>query len=411
MKKILFSILLITLTTILSSCQDNKEMFSVSYFNYMYTYIGIDMYVSEDDYVSYEEEIRHVFETYHQLTTSYDPLPIESQFKNNVYSINEQKNQRLEIDKELYDILVRAKAYHELTGGYFDVTLGTPVKLWKTLIENKPEMLSNGVNIFIHTYLNDEVKKSGVVIESTDDTINVQFENSIETYRIDELEYELEVSEAQFLNIQNQIEALNVESPEMILEKENDTYYVTFNASSQMIDLGAFSKGYATNIVKEYLINKGVEYFSISAGSSSIAVGKNINRPEQNNVFIVSLTDPMYTSSVFNSYYGLIHLKDTSVATSGNFEQYTLFEGIRYHHIISPKTYYPVNTFYALTIVGEDAGLLDALSTALYAMDITTFETFMNEYQNQLNIQVIAFVQDGTILKFTDDLYFEGTRR
>ncbi|MGB0175249.1 MAG: FAD:protein FMN transferase, partial [Acholeplasmataceae bacterium] len=95
---------------------------------------------------------------------------------------------------------------------------------------------------------------------------------------------------------------------------------------------------------------------------------------------------------------------------SGNFEQYTLYEGIRYHHIISPFTYYPVNEYYALTITGNDAGLLDALSTALYVMDIETLTTFMENHQETLGIQLIAYVQDGSILRFTEDLYFEDKR-
>lgn len=410
MKKIVFIITILGFVISLNSCQNDKEMYTISYFDYMYTYIGINLYVTEEEYSIYEQEINTIFETYHQLTTSYDALPENSTFLNNIFSINAQKNQKLPIDKALYEMLLQAINYEELTEGYFDITLGTPVKIWKALIENSPEDLFEGANIFIHSYREEEIKQSGVVEGFDENSISVQLEKDKIIYQRDDLEYELEVSDVQLLNTQQEVDSLNQDKASLVLEEIGQQYFVTFNAKDQALDLGAFSKGYATNIVKDYLIEKQVEYFSISAGSSSISVGKNINRPEQDEIFIVSLTDPMFSTSVFNKYYGLIHIKDTSVATSGNFEQYTLYEGIRYHHIISPFTYYPVNEYYALTITGNDAGLLDALSTALYVMDIETLTTFMENHQETLGIQLIAYVQDGSILRFTEDLYFEDKR-
>jgi len=382
-------------------------MFTISYFDYMYTYIGINLYVTEEQYDEYEKEIRTIFETYHQLTTSYDPLPETSPFLNNIYSINENKYQRLEINEALYDVLVLAKEFQTLTDDYFNIMLGTPVKIWKSLISNTPEDIAVADNIYIHQYAEEPVNQSGVVVELDNESLTVSLNNNEITYELSELVYELEVSDEQFQNTQRQIEALTKEEPSMLLESENGQYFITFEAEDQTIDLGAFSKGYAVNLVKNYLVDKGVEYFSINAGSSSISVGKNYNRPDQDEIFIVSLTDPRYSQGIFSKYYGVIHLKDTSIATSGNFEQYTLYEGVRYHHIISPQDYYPVNEYYALTIVGGDAGLLDALSTALFVMDIDSLEKFMNQYQESLGIQVVAYLQDGSIRKFTNDLYFE----
>jgi thiamine biosynthesis lipoprotein len=406
-RKITLLILILITSLGMSACQENKEMYSISYFDYMYTFIGINVYIYESEFDEIKEDIQNIYETYHNLTTSYDPLPENSEFLNNVYSINQNKGQRLEIDKALYDVLNQAKSYETLTNHYFDMTLGTPVKLWKALIEKTPEELQIGTRIYIHSYSDLVVEQTGVVLEIDDDQVTVDFGDVVESYLKDELLYEREVSTEDFNSTKALVDALDKDLATITLEEEGDNYFVTFQATSETIDLGAFTKGYATNLVKEYLIERGVEYFSISAGTSSISVGKNINRPDQNEVFVVSLTDPVFTGSFFNQYYGTINIKDTSIATSGNFEQYTLYEGQRYHHIISPMSYYPVNEYYALTIVGEDAGLLDALSTALYVMDFETLEAFMNEHQATLNIQVIAYLQDGTIYTFGDALNFE----
>lgn len=410
MKKMMLILMFILTVLTLSSCQNEKEMFSISYFDYMYTYIGIDMYVTEGEFTAYEKDINDIFEMYHDLTTSYDPLPESSPLKHNVYDVNQQKNTKLEIDQELYEVLSLAIDYQTLTEGYFDMTLGTPVRLWKSLIENTPDTLSVGGHIFIHSYSNEPVMASGVIESLNDDEIQVLIHGDIITYTLDDLTYEFEVSDTSYQKTLSQVESLSQAQANVLLETKDGLYYVTFEAEDETIDLGAFTKGYATNLVKTYLIEKGVTYFSITAGSSSISVGKNINRPNENEVFIVSLTDPMYSSQPFRSYYGLIHIKDTSVATSGNFEQYTLYKGERYHHIISPFTYMPVNEYYALTITGPDAGLLDVLSTALFVMDNDTLEAFLNEHQERLGIEVIAYAYDGMVYEYTTNLYFEDKR-
>ena len=41
---------------------------------------------------------------------------------------------------------------------------------------------------------------------------------------------------------------------------------------------------------------------------------------------------------------------------------------------------------------------------------ILTLTTFMENHQETLGIQLIAYVQDGSILRFTEDLYFEDKR-
>ena len=58
------------------------------------------------------------------------------------------------------------------------------------------------------------------------------------------------------------------------------------------------------------------------------------------------------------------------MATSGSYQRFVTVDGIRYHHIIDPKTRYPNNTFCSVSVRTADAGWADALSTALFNLTL-----------------------------------------
>ncbi|OYT72454.1 MAG: thiamine biosynthesis protein ApbE [Armatimonadetes bacterium CP1_7O] len=59
-------------------------------------------------------------------------------------------------------------------------------------------------------------------------------------------------------------------------------------------------------------------------------------------------------------------LRDAAVGVSGDAEQYFEVEGVRYGHIIDPRTGYPAPSRPPVAVIGDDPVLCDALSTAIY---------------------------------------------
>ncbi|MGS0524750.1 FAD:protein FMN transferase [Zobellia nedashkovskayae] len=56
------------------------------------------------------------------------------------------------------------------------------------------------------------------------------------------------------------------------------------------------------------------------------------------------------------------------MATSGNSEKYVTFDGVKYSHIINPRTGYPSTGINSVSVFAKSAELCDALATAVYIM-------------------------------------------
>ena len=67
-------------------------------------------------------------------------------------------------------------------------------------------------------------------------------------------------------------------------------------------------------------------------------------------------------------YAAEVHVSDTSIVTSGDYERYYTVDGVNYHHIIDKDTLMPSAYFRSVTIIVKDSGFADALSTALFSM-------------------------------------------
>ncbi|PKK88699.1 MAG: hypothetical protein CVV62_01805, partial [Tenericutes bacterium HGW-Tenericutes-7] len=135
MKKITYVILLIISILALSACESKAEVYSINFFDYMDTFINVQIYTDDEDLAKdLFDDIEKVYALYHDLTTGYEPLKEDSPYLANIYSINQTLNERIEIDEPLYNILIDAEEIKALTNGYFDVSVGKIVDVWKNVI-------------------------------------------------------------------------------------------------------------------------------------------------------------------------------------------------------------------------------------------------------------------------------------
>ena len=155
----------------------------------------------------------------------------------------------------------------------------------------------------------------------------------------------------------------------IIIDKEAQTVFLKLKGMK--IGFGAIGKGYAADKAKALLIEKGVKAGIINASGDLNAWGKQANGRD----WMVAITNPLNKNKVFS----WLPINDSAIVTSGNYEKFISFNGIRYSHIIDPRTGYPSTGIISTSIMTSNAELADAISTSVFVMGVETGLDFINQ--------------------------------
>lgn len=167
-----------------------------------------------------------------------------------------------------------------------------------------------------------------------------------------------------------------------------------FHCSNMKIDMGAVGKGIACDKVMEELKNSDVQGAVISVGGSIAVYGvKAIGQD-----WYIGIQNPR---APHGEFFGAIQTKgNIIISTSGDYEKYFEQDGKRYHHILDPRTGYPVdNGLISVTIVSENGFMSDALSTACFVLGL---EDGM-DYAKKKGVEAIFVTEDKKVY-ITDGL-------
>lgn len=163
---------------------------------------------------------------------------------------------------------------------------------------------------------------------------------------------------------------------------------VRFDREGIEINLGGIGKGYAIDRALEQLGPQGLTSALMGAGQSSIrAVGDapgNVGWP-------VDLADPLTPGRRL----GQIDLMDAGLSTSASSEQYFEHEGIKYGHLLDPRTLWPAPPDRQVTVMAPTAARAEALSTAFYVMG---YEWTKEYVAKDSSIGVVYVERDGSPL-------------
>lgn len=142
------------------------------------------------------------------------------------------------------------------------------------------------------------------------------------------------------------------------LNQENGTVYLA--KKGMKIGFGAIGKGYAADNARELLIRNGVSAGIINASGDMITWGKQPNGED----WKVAITNPLNK----NTSYALLPIHEKAIVTSGNYEKFVEFDGIRFTHIIDPRTGFPATGLISVSVLAPKAELADALATSIFVM-------------------------------------------
>lgn len=164
---------------------------------------------------------------------------------------------------------------------------------------------------------------------------------------------------------------------------------VTLQNKGMSIDLGAVAKGYIADKVKEYLISKGIHSAIINLGGNVLTIGNKSGKE-----FSIGIQDP---NRERNEVIDKVKIDNKSVVTSGIYERYIEVNGKKYHHILNPKTGYPINNNILQTTIISDKSIDgDILSTSIFLMGETRGIEFINKIDN---VECCIYTKDGRKIK------------
>ena len=215
-------------------------------------------------------------------------------------------NQEVELTDEFISCYNRSMEISEITKGAFDITAGPMVNAWGFGPEAKSKM-------------NQE--KVDSLIEITG-----------------------------YLKIQLKNGKITKENPGMKL------------------DMSAIAKGFTSDLIASFLIEKGCPNYLVEIGGEVVAKGVN----EKGRTWTIGISKPDEDLLVSNTeLQAKVKLPDNALATSGNYRNFYEEDGKKYAHTIDPKTGYPVqHSLLSATVLARDCMTADAFATAFMVMGL-----------------------------------------
>ncbi|MEM6362418.1 MAG: FAD:protein FMN transferase [Bacteroidota bacterium] len=144
------------------------------------------------------------------------------------------------------------------------------------------------------------------------------------------------------------------------------------------LDFSASAKGYGVDVVMDLLKSYGISNAFVEIGGEVAVAGKNL---QKDTLWTVGILDPNSTE-LEQRYHGIISLKDKGMATSGNYFNYIVTDGVKYGHTIDPVSGYPIqHELLSASVIADNCHTADALATAFMVFGLERTIQFLNEHK------------------------------
>ena len=144
------------------------------------------------------------------------------------------------------------------------------------------------------------------------------------------------------------------------LDGKNKT--IRLKRAGMRITLGGIAKGYALDRAVRALHAMDVPDFILQAGGDLYVSGAKGAKP-----WVVGIRDPRGGRQ---TPFASAAIRDHTFSTSGDYERGFVLDGVRYHHILDPKTGHPARRSRSVTVMAKDAITADAWSTSLFVLGV-----------------------------------------
>lgn len=160
---------------------------------------------------------------------------------------------------------------------------------------------------------------------------------------------------------------------------------IAFDEPGVELDLGGIAKGYAVDRVVQRLRARHVSAALVSAGGSTIF---GLGAPPGRDAWEVAIQDPVDARKASMT----VHLNDRALSIAGTSEKWFEVEGVRYSHIMDPRTGRPVQGILSVAVLTGSGTAGDALDDAFFVLGIERSRRYLRRLPGT---EVIFFVPDA----------------
>ncbi|WP_395062838.1 FAD:protein FMN transferase [Flavobacterium sp.] len=155
----------------------------------------------------------------------------------------------------------------------------------------------------------------------------------------------------------------------IILNEKEKTIFLKLDGMK--LGLGGIGQGYIADKVKALLQSKGCTSGIVNVSGDINTWGRQID----GKLWTVGIINPMNKNKVFATF----PLENSAVETSGSYEKFVIFNGIRYSHIIDPRTGYPATGVVSVSVFAKQTEIADALATGIFVLGVDVGLDLVNQ--------------------------------
>ena len=298
----------------------------------------------------------------HQLITDaflecdrYEKILSKTIESSEISQINDAAGQTVEVSTETSEVIEKGLWYGKVSDGLFDITIGKASALWD--FHEAEEVAGD--------------------------------EAAAESRLPEEAELAEAVKHVDFEKVKVNGLSVQLGDPEM------------------EIDLGGIAKGYIADRVTEFLSERGVVSAVVDLGGNIVTIGHKTTEllpgldtdTVTTHPFNIGIKDPQ---SETGTLLAVFPAADKTVVTSGTYERFLIEDGVKYHHILDPKTGWPIdNDVLSVTIIAPKGCAVDAdgLSTTCLALGVEKGMELIESLKPTLDVEAVFVDASGEIHK------------
>ncbi len=169
----------------------------------------------------------------------------------------------------------------------------------------------------------------------------------------------------------------------------DNQFIVKLNPASQL-DFSAIAKGYAVDIVADYLSSLKIDNFMVEIGGEVRCSGLSPRKAP----WKIGINDPLVAKEAASKLFAVAALTNQAVATSGNYRNYYFKNGRKYAHTIDPHTGFPSeHKLLSASVFASECMKADAYATGFMSMGL---EKSLEILKKESTISAMLIYQDSS---------------